>query len=155
MPTRLRRSHRIEALRTRGVLNPHPERLRDALFEDDPFFDPHDLVQVRYEMLRRTRIDDWTVTRAAEEYGLSRPSFYAVRESFERDGLPGLVPRKRGSRHARKLTDDILDYIVALRAGEVCTDQRTLVVRIRERFGVRVHPRSIERALERREKKLR
>ena len=37
------------------VLHPHPETVTAALFQDSAFFDPDDLIQVKYEMLRRSR----------------------------------------------------------------------------------------------------
>ena len=55
------------------------------------FFDPEDLVQVKYEMLRRVREDGQAVTQASAAFGFSRPSFYEAQVAFERAGLPGLV----------------------------------------------------------------
>ena len=48
---------KTEHLRSRGLLHPHPEKVKDELFHSGPFFDPHDLLQVRYEMLRRRRVE--------------------------------------------------------------------------------------------------
>jgi hypothetical protein len=56
------------------------------------FFDPHDAAQVKYEMLRRVRVDDQPVTAATRAFGFSRPTFYQAHEAFERAGLPGLLP---------------------------------------------------------------
>jgi hypothetical protein len=91
-------------LKANGTLNPHARRVHDALFHETPFFDPRDLLQVKYEMLRRVRIDGWPVSRAAAAFGLSRPSFYQTQRAFERHGLGGLLPRKRGPKAGRKLT---------------------------------------------------
>src|SRR5713101_1882440 len=63
---------------------------------DSDFFDPHDLLQVKYEMLRRVRRDAVTVSQAARLFGFSRPSFYHARDAFTRGGLGALVPQKRG-----------------------------------------------------------
>jgi hypothetical protein len=38
-----------ESLREHATLNSHPEQVTDALFQTAPFFDPRDLVQVKYE----------------------------------------------------------------------------------------------------------
>ena len=46
-----------ESLRQQGVLNPHPEKVAEPLFHGSEFFDPRDLVQVKYEMLRRVRVE--------------------------------------------------------------------------------------------------
>ena len=70
------RGGKREALARDGALNPHPEAVRDSLFVDSPFFDPADLVQVRYEMVRRHEVDGQSVSEAAASFGVSRPTFY-------------------------------------------------------------------------------
>ena len=85
-----------EALQEQGTLNPRPRAVTDPLFAEDSFFDPRDLVQVKYEMLRRVQSEGHSVTDAAAAFGFSRPSFYQALSAFEGDGLAGLVPHKRG-----------------------------------------------------------
>ena len=48
---------KTRSLREHHALHPHPEAVRDEAFQQHEFFDPKDRVQVRYEMLRRHRID--------------------------------------------------------------------------------------------------
>ena len=45
---------KTESLKKYGALNPHPEKVAEKMFTDPAldFFDPRDLVQVKYEMLR-------------------------------------------------------------------------------------------------------
>ena len=52
-------------LASHGALHPHPERVRAPLFQGSDFFDPRDLVQVRYEMLRRHLVDGQAVAGVA------------------------------------------------------------------------------------------
>ena len=59
-------------------------------FATDTFFDPRDLVQVKYEMLRRVQSEGHSVTGAATAFGFSRPSFYQALSAFEEGGLAGL-----------------------------------------------------------------
>ena len=87
---------KTRTLQQQGTLNPRPKTVRDELFLQDDFFDPRDLVQVKYEMLRRVRTEGTSVTDAAANFGFSRPSFYQAQSAFEQDGLAGLVPHKRG-----------------------------------------------------------
>jgi hypothetical protein len=87
---------KVEALREEGTLNPTPEHVRDPKFQDNEFFDPHDIVQVKYEMLRRVSVENASVTAATEEYGVSRPTYYQTKASFNKGGVAGLVPQKRG-----------------------------------------------------------
>jgi transposase len=144
-----------DALRQNGALHPHPERVRDPLFAGDELFDPRDLVQVKYEMIRRARVEQQAVTEACASFGLSRPVFYRSQKALEREGLPGLVAKKRGPRGAHKLTEEVMGFI----AKELEEDQSlaagTVAQLLRKRLGVKVHPRSIERALARRQKKAR
>jgi transposase len=118
-------------------------------FLREGFFDPRDLVQVKYEMLRRVRVEGQSVASSAAASGLSRPTYYEAQGAFAREGLPGLLPRRRGPRHGHKVRDEVLRFLVAERSGEDRPGARELARRVQERFGVRVHPRTIERALAR------
>jgi transposase len=146
---------KFEALQQQGTLNPRPKQVRDELFLQDEFFDPRDLVQVKYEMLRRVQAEGQSVTDASANFGFSRPSFYQALSAFEQDGLAGLVPHKRGPKQAHKLTHEVLTFIGEVRQKEPPVRLPDLVKLIQERFGIRVHPRSIERSLLRHQKKLR
>jgi transposase len=146
---------KLRTLRQQGTLNPRPKAVRDELFLQDDFFDPRDLVQVKYEMLRRVRTEGESVTDAATSFGFSRPSFYQAQSAFEQDGLAGLVPQKRGPKQAHKLTDEVLTFIGEVRQKEPSIRLPDLVKQIEQRFGTTVHPRSIERGLLRHQKKRR
>ena len=153
-------SRKLEALKAEGALHPRPQDVTDPLFRESPFFDAHDLVQVKYEMLRRVRLEERSVSEAAADFGFSRPSFYTARAAFQRAGLPGLLPQKRGPRQAHKLTDDVLASLATVRNEDGSVPRTTALATIlRDRFGITAHPRSIERSLvryiERQEKKRR
>ncbi len=141
------------ALRQHGSLNPHPEEITDALFRDDPFFDARDLVLVRYEMLRRVRVDGLSISQAAMAFGFSRPAFYQAQKTFEEQGLPGLIPKRPGPRRAHKLSEVIMDFVESLLLEDKTLRTAELVSAVQSRFDISVHPRSIERALGRRRKK--
>ena len=87
---------KLAALTASGTVNPHAQDVRDPVFVDSNFFDARDLVQVRYEMLRRVRLEGQSVAQSAARFGVSRPTFYKVLADFNRDGLAGLLPVKRG-----------------------------------------------------------
>ena len=130
-------------------MNPRPETVRDERFRSSEFFDPRDLVQVKYEMVRRARVDGEPVAHAAEAFGFSRPSFYAAAAALDEDGLAGLVPARPGPRRGHKLTEEIVAFAARRREADPSLRPAELVEVIAERFGVRVHPRSVERALAR------
>jgi transposase len=141
---------KVEALRAARSLNPRPEAVVDPEFAGAEFFDARDLVQVKYEMVRRAQLDGAPVARAAAAFGFSRPSYYQAAAALEEGGLPALVPAKPGPRRAHKLTDEVLEHAEALLAGDASLRPADLVEPLADRFAVRVHPRSIERALARR-----
>jgi len=141
---------KVEALRAARTLNPRPEAVRDEQFGSSEFFDARDLVQVKYEMVRRVQVDGASVVAAAAAFGFSRPSYYEAAAALARDGLPGLVPAKPGPRRGHKLTDEVLDHAEDLLAADSSLRPADLVEPLHDRFGVRVHPRSIERGLARR-----
>lgn len=141
-----------KSLREQKALNHHPERVQDELFKNNDFFDPKDMVQIKYEMLRRVRIEGWNVKAATQAFGFSRPSFYKAQRDFESGGLVGLLPQKGGPKGAHKLIDDIMDFIEETMGADEALRAPRLVILIKEKFGIDVHPRSIERALFRRKK---
>jgi transposase len=142
-----------QALRESGVLHLRPQDVSDELFRTDEFFDPHDLVQVKYEMLRRVQREGQPVTQVARAFGFSRPSFYQALEAFRQQGLVGLIPKRRGPTKAHKLSEEVLEYIEQQQALEEALRAPELCQRVLQKFGLTVHPRSIERALQRRRKK--
>jgi len=143
---------KVISLKKHGALNPRPESVTDELFYGSDFFDPRDLVQVKYEMLRRVKKDGQSVTEAAKSFGFSRPTFYQVQEVFDKEGLPGLLPHKRGPQKPHKLNQEVMDFILELLKENRSLSSRQLAERVEAKFGFTVHPRSIERGLERRKK---
>lgn len=144
---------KVEALRVDGVLNRHAEQITDPVFGAHEFFDARDLVQVKYEMLRRVEIDAQPVTPTAAAFRLSRPSFYQAQRAFQQRGLAGLLPKKRGPHGGHKLTAEIVTFLQQAQARDASLRPVDLAQHVADRFAVTVHPRSIERALERQEKK--
>jgi transposase len=150
-----RHDAKADALRAHGALHPRPQAVQAPLFASHDFFDPRDLVQVKYEMLRRVDVDGQPVARTADTFGVSRPTFYQTQAAFTQQGFAGLVPRKRGPHGAHKLDDAVMTFVATLRTEDPALSVRALLLRIHARFGLDVHPRSLERALRRAEKKRR
>ena len=107
-------------------------------------------MQVKYEMVRKARAGGAPVTEAAAAFGYSRPAYYAAAAALESSGLDGLVPARPGPRGASKLTEEVLAWAEEQLAADPALRPAQLPDRIEEAFGVRVHPRSVERALARR-----
>src|SRR6185312_12507763 len=85
---------KMHALAASRTLNPRPEKVTDPAFGAGGFFDPADLVQVKYEMVRRAEVADVPASRGAAEFGFSRQSLYSARAALRERGLAGLVPAR-------------------------------------------------------------
>lgn len=147
-----REDAKTTALRAAGALHPHPEAVQDVAFAEHEFFDTRDRVQVKYEMLRRRRVDGRPVTEVATAFGVSRQAFYSAEAVFSTEGLPGLLPRRRGPKRAHKCSEAILEFVDGHRTTDPAVRSSNLVDAIERQFGVRLHPRSLDRALARRKK---
>ena len=146
---------KTESLKKYGALNPHPQKVVEKTFSDSAieFFDPRDLVQVKYEMLRAVDKEGRSVKKVSESFGFSRPAFYQTLSQFKQEGVTGLVKKQPGPKSAHKLTADILAFIEQkLEKGKPLRARR-LAPLIKEKFGKDVHPRTIERAMVRGKKK--
>lgn len=148
-----KRSTKSDRLKDAGVLNPQADRVLAPEFQIDTFFDPRDLLQVKYEMLRMVRQEGATKAEAAERFGLSRPTLYQAQAAYDRDGLAGLLPRQRGPKGAHKLDARIMAFIDSHIDEGGPIQARRLALLVEAEFGLQVHPRSIERALQRKKKR--
>ena len=57
--------------------------MTDEVFTGHEFFDARDVVQVKYEMVRRARVAGTPVTAAAAAFGYSRQSFYEAAAALD------------------------------------------------------------------------
>jgi transposase len=147
MPADRSKSAKQGILRQHATLNSRPDAVALALFKASEFFDPHDLLQVKYEMLRLVNVDQRSISDAAKACGFSRPSFYQAQWAFEQGGLAGLIAHKPGPHGGHKLTSEVLQFVAEARAADPGVRAEQLAQRVGQRFGVQVHPRSIERQL--------
>jgi transposase len=141
------------ALQDSGTFNPRSPEVGHALFARSDFFDPQDLVQLKYETLRALEKDGYSIAQAAAEFGLSRPTIYQAQAHFQEGGLPGLLPRQRGPKRPHKLTGEVLAHLQDLRQKEPGVSTAELARRLRQRFKIKLHRRTLEKALKARVKK--
>jgi hypothetical protein len=123
-----------EVLQKQRCLNPRAEQVTSELFQQSEFFDPRDLLQVKYEMLRQARVERQPI-------------------DFKQNGLLGLIRNKPGPRRAHKLGEPVVEFIEAQKAQEEAVTLDKLVQLIKDKFGLVVHKRSIQRAVTRKKKK--
>jgi transposase len=134
---------RRQALQALRLVHPRPEAVMAPLFRTQPaFFLACDKVQVKYEMLRAHVVDGQTITAAAAVHGYSRAEFYLVAAAFEDKGMTGLLDERRGRKGPVKLTAEVLGLLERLGP---CPAAEAAAV-IESELGVRLHPRSIQRA---------
>jgi transposase len=149
-------TQKLASLRKSGTLNPRPAGVTNDLFRaGGEFFDPNDLLQVKYEMLRQVQVDGATVSETAPAFGFSRPSFYEAQAAFQQKGLHGLLPRKRGPQRAHKLDAKTVEFLEKLKQENPVLNSSQLAAHLLAEFQIKAHPRSIERALAREQKKRR
>ena len=135
-----------------GTLNPNAHKITDPLFKSNDFFDPDDLLQAKYEMLRRVEKDERTVSDTAKSFGFSRRHFYVLQKQFANEGLHGLLAEKRGPKGAHKLNEKIMEFINTQMEKDPTLRPPDISMIIEKKFGIKAHRRSIERALERKKK---
>jgi len=136
----------LELKRT-GTLHPHPAAVSDTLFRQNPFFDPKDLLQVRYEMLRRHLVDGASIVDVSATFGVSRPTFYQAQTAFQRSGLTGWLPQQRGPKQGHKLSGAVIEHVRNLQASAPGLTTVACLQAVQEKFAISVHRRSLERAL--------
>jgi transposase len=141
------RQQKRQTLRRHGTLNPQPESVIHALFQNSDFFDPDDLLQVKYEMLRQVHVDAASISEAARDFGFSRPSFYPAQSALQHDGVFGLFPHKRGPQGGHKLTSEVMDFILQQQSEDPDLTPEQLAQAVQKQFRLQVHPRSIQRRL--------
>jgi transposase len=147
LPTSPDRQQKRQTLRRHGTLNPQPKTVTDPLFLNSGFFDPDDLVQVKYEMLRQVHVDKGSISESARAFGFSRTSFYQTQSAFHQDGVFGLLPHKRGPQGGHKLTNKVMEFVAQRRSADPSLSSEQLAEAIQKQFRLQVHPRSIQRRL--------
>jgi len=135
-----------KSLQTTGTLNPHPETVHSELFSQ-PFFDPHDRIQVKYEMLRAQQVERLTITEVCRQFGFSRESFYYLRKSFQQQGFNAFLPAKRGRKGPTKLKGELLEFALNQKRADPDIDPGRLTELIAQHYGVEVHRTTVLRGL--------
>jgi len=104
-------------------------------------------------MLRRVRTEKSPITPVATAFGVSRVTFYQVLKRFQEEGMAGLFPKLRGPKAAHTLTEEVMVFLETNLANDASLRPQALAELVREQFDISLHPRSIERALAKRQKK--
>lgn len=138
-----------EFLRKEGLINPKPERVSHSLFRTVHFFDPQDLPQVRYELLRAARVDEGvTVAEACRLFGYSREYFYGLEREFLKRGLVALLGTPRGRRPVIALNQEVVNYVIHRKMTDPSLTGEELRKEILRTYRVDCSRRTVERVVE-------
>ncbi|MBP3899961.1 MAG: helix-turn-helix domain containing protein [Blautia sp.] len=138
---------KAEILKENGTYNSRYEKVTAPCFRSGVFFDSRDLVQVKYELLRSISSGECTVTRASELFGISRESIYKNKAAYEAGGVQALIPKKTGPKGASKLTKQGQAFIDSYVAEHPSASASETNAKMREKVGIFVHNRTVERYL--------
>jgi hypothetical protein len=119
----------------RGTFNPHPESVSDVLFIANPFL----ILGICSRSVTRCCVDTaWTKPRLS--MWLSTSEFHArlsnSQAAFRKAGLSGLLPRHRGPREAHKLSEEVAEYVRAVRATAPGLTTVACLKALQEKFGI-------------------
>ena len=134
-----------EVLQKNGTYNKNFTKVKEQRFINDDFYDPRDLVQVKYEMLRAARETERSIDDIVGNYGFSRSGFYKIKSSFEKEGVSAFVPNKTGPQNARKLTKEHQQFIDSYLMDNPGTSSDSMAVILKVERGLEVSKRTIER----------
>ena len=135
-------------LEQEGLLNQKPERVSHPLFETLDFFDPFDLPQVRYEMIRAARVEKNTVAEACKLFGFSREYFYRLERAFMSRGYVALLGSTMGRRPIIALNQEVVNFIVHRKIEENQLSGENLRKEIKRLYNVDCSRRTVERIVE-------
>lgn len=97
--------------------------------------------------VRRHQADGVAIANIAATFGVSRPTYYKAQNALQSAGLAGLLPGKRGPKGGHKVSDEVIAFVAELKTKNPALTTSQCLHAIEEHFGVKVHRRSLERAL--------
>lgn len=137
--------HKKDILTKNGTFNKNYDKVSEQKFISDDFFDPQDLVQIKYEMLRTARDSERNISEVADAFGFSRAAFYKIKASFEQEGISAFNPDKSGPKGAKKFTEEHQRFVDNYLTTHPKTSSDNLTVILKRERGIEISKRTIER----------
>jgi transposase len=128
-----------------GTYNKNHNNVKSPKFLGDYFFDPMDIAQVKYEMLKEVEKNGMTITDATDNYGFSRTSYYNIKEAFSNHGIKGLLPEKPGPKNPHKLTQEVQKRIDEYIAQKPRISSSEITELINQDGVIHINKRTVER----------
>jgi len=138
-------NNKKDILMKNGTYNKNHEKVTAPKFLGDTFYDPMDIAQVKYEMLKDVEKKETTIADAASDYGFSRAAFYNIKEAFSKQGIKGLIPEKPGPRKPHKLTQECQELIDGYVAENPRISSSEITERIKRENDIQMSKRTVER----------
>jgi len=135
-------------LKKEKIINPRPERVIHPLFQKTEFFDPFDLPQVRYELLRSARSEELSIAEACRQFGFSREYFYQLDRAFMERGFVSMLGSPIGRRPIIALNQEIVNFIIQRRIQNSNLSGENLRQEVHKNYKVQCSRRSVERIVE-------
>lgn len=139
---------KIKFLEKEGLLNQKPDRISHSLFKTHEFFDPLDILQVRYEMLRSAKIDSCSVAEVCRIFGFSREYYYKLGRMFSERGFVGLLGAPSGRRPLIALNQELVNFIIHKKLEEPKLSGDNICKQIKKIYHVKCSTRTVERTIE-------
>jgi len=139
-------TNKVTSLIENGSFNRNADAVSNHMFRSNPYFDPQDLVQVKYEMLRSVKNDGFNVVDASRQFGFSRTAYYKIEKRFHEAGVEGLCAQKTGPKSPAKITNEVVELADRLRVEHpgITNDEVTRAIEVQT--GITIHKRSLQRA---------
>jgi transposase len=128
-----------------GTFNRYYSKVTESRFINDDFYDPRDLAQVKYEMLRIARESQESIGEIIVKFGFSRAGFYKIKKAFEREGFSSFVSNKSGPRSSWKLTDEHRCFIDDYISKKPHASSNEIAAALKAERGLEISKRTIER----------
>ena len=144
---------KTRALAASRTLNRDPEKVTDPAFAPGSFFDPADLVQVKYEMVRRSETDGVPVPQRPRRRSGSPASAVYGQVGAGRAGPGRADPGQARSQGRPQAHREVVDLLEELLAADATLRSGELAAQAAQRIGISVHPARCERALSRRRRR--
>ena len=132
-------------LQANGTYNKNYDRVKSTKFVGDDFYDPMDIVQVKYEMIKDVARDGRSVTDATDDFGFSRTAYYGIKDAFDKQGVSGLIPEKTGPKSPHKLTPECQKQIDDYISEKPRASSAEIAAMINESNAASISKRTVER----------
>ena len=136
-----------ETLIANDTYNKRYLSVKKSGFQVGGFYDPMDLVQVKYEMIRETQTSGRSIGAVAKEFGFSRTAYYDIKEDFDANGMLAFLPKKKGPKRQYKLTGDLREFIDEYTVNHPKAKAAEITGAIMSEKGIDISSRTIHRYL--------